>query len=215
MTIKILLVDDHIIVRQGLRKLLESQKNFLIVAEAGDGVEAIKLVDSFHPDVTVLDIMMPGIGGLEVARQVQGKTRVVILSMHSNEAYVVEAIRNGALGYVLKDSQANELIQAIQAAYENRYYLGTPFSQQSVNSYLEKVRSKQLDPYETLTRREREVLKMTAEGLTAAEISEKLAISPRTVEVHRANAMHKLSLKSHSDLVRYAVRRGLLPLSET
>jgi len=214
MTIKILLVDDHIIVRQGLRKLLETQKNFLIVAEAGNGLEALKLVDTHHPDVTVLDIMMPGIGGLEVARQVQGKTRVVILSMHSNEAYVVEAIRNGALGYVLKDAQANELIDAIHAAYENRYYLGSPFSQQSVTTYLAKVQSRPLDIYETLTRREREVLKMAAEGLTSGEISEKLAISPRTVEVHRANAMHKLNLKSQSDLVRYAVRRGLLPLNE-
>ena len=214
MTIKILLVDDHIIVRQGLRKLLETQKNFLIVGEAGDGLEALRLVEFHHPDVTVLDIMMPGIGGLEVARQVQGKTRVVILSMHSNEAYVVEAIRNGALGYVLKDAQANELIEAIHAAYENRYYLGSPFSQQSVTTYLAKVQSRPLDIYETLTRREREVLKMAAEGLTSSEISEKLAISPRTVEVHRANTMHKLNLKSQSDLVRYAVRRGILPLNE-
>lgn len=215
MTIKILLVDDHNIVRQGLRKLLETQKNFLVVAEASDGIEALRQVEAHHPDVTVLDIMMPGIGGLEVARQVRGKTRVVMLSMHSNEAYVVEAFRCGALGYVLKDSQTSELIQAIQAAYQNQYYLGSPFSQQSVNSYLEKVRSKPLDPYDTLTRREREVLKMVAEGLTAAEISEKLAISPRTVEVHRANGMHKLSLKSQSDLVRYAVRRGIVPLNES
>lgn len=214
MTIKILLVDDHAIVRQGLKKILESQKDFQIVAEAGDGSEAIRMVDLHHPDVTVLDIMMPGISGLEVARQLNGKTNVVILSMHSNEAYVVESLRSGAYGYVLKDADANELVDAIQAAHEHRYYLGSPFSRQSVETYLSKIQSSPMDPYDTLTRREREILKMAAEGLTAFEISEKLSISSRTVEVHRSNFMHKLSLKSQSDLVRYAVRRGIVSLSE-
>lgn len=213
MSIKILLVDDHVIVRQGLRKLLESHSHFSILAEANDGMEALRLVDTLHPDVTVLDIMMPGISGLEVARQVQGKTRVVILSMHSNEAYVVEALRCGAFGYVLKDAQASELIEAVQAAYEHRHYLGTPFSQQSMESYRAKIQSKSMDAFDTLTRREREIFKMAAEGLTAAEISEKLSISPRTVEIHRGNFMHKLGLKSQSDLIRFAISRGFVVLS--
>lgn len=212
--ITILLADDHIVVRQALRSLLAGQPDFSIVAEAGNGQDTLQLVERLHPHVTILDLMMPGLGGLEVARRVQAQTRVVILSMHDNEAYVVEALRNGALGYVLKDSTADDLVQAVRAAAEGRRYLSAPLSDRMIDRYLNKVQAEPLDPYETLTAREREVLQLSAEGLTTVEISARLSISPRTVEIHRGNLMHKLNLRSQTDLIRFAIKKGILPLDQ-
>lgn len=212
--ISILLADDHVVVRQGLRSLLEAQPEFSIVAEASGGLEALQGVERFHPQVTILDLMMPGLGGLEVARRVQFQTRVVILSMHDNEAYVVEALRNGALGYVLKDSTADDLVQAVRAAAEGRRYLSAPLSERMIDRYLHKVQSGPLDPYDTLTAREREVLQLAAEGLSSAEISNRLSISPRTAEIHRSNLMHKLGLHSQTDLIRFAIKKGIVSLDQ-
>lgn len=210
MPVTIALADDHNVVRQALRMMLESCPDFVIVGEAEDGLKAVQMVRELSPQVLVLDLMMPGLNGLEVARQVSGQTRVVILSMHDNEAYVVEALRNGAYGYVLKDSNAQELLQAVEAAARGERYLCKPFSDQSIDRYLQMAHAAPADPYDSLTARERQVLQLSAEGLTAAQISARLAISPRTVEIHRANFMRKLSLHSQADVIKYAMKRGVI-----
>ncbi len=210
----ILLADDHAIVRQGLRVLLEAEPDFTIVGEAGDGLEALRLLEKLQPAVLVVDVIMPALNGLEVTRQVSRRfpqTRVVVLSMHANEAYVLEAFRNGAIGYVLKCSTIADLVKAIREAIAGRRYLSPPLSDQQIESYAQKARSTQLDRFETLTAREREVLQMVAEGCTSAAIAHRLFVSPRTVEVHRAHLMRKLELHTQTDLIRYAIARGILP----
>jgi two-component system response regulator NreC len=214
MAISILLADDHHIVRQGLRALLEAEPDFHVLGEAADGLEAVQLVERLQPDVLLVDVMMPGLGGLEATRQVRErfpKTQVVVLSMHSNEAYVLQALRNGALGYVLKDSNAADLIKAVREAASGQRYLSPPLSDYIIDAYVNKAHETVLDIYETLTNREREVLHLAAEGHTNADIAVRLSISPRTVEIHRTNMMRKLGLHSEHDLIRYALRRGILP----
>ena len=211
----IVLADDHHIVRQGLRALLESEPNFRLVGETGDGLAAVRMVEKLQPQVLITDVMMPGLNGLEVTRQVRKaapQTRVIILSMHANDAYVVEALKNGAVGYVLKDSQAADLVQAVKEVAAGRRYLSPPLSEREIELYVKKVEHAPEDPYESLTNREREVLQMAAEGRTSAEIAERLFISPRTAEGHRANVLRKLVLQNHTDLVRFALKRGILPL---
>jgi DNA-binding NarL/FixJ family response regulator len=202
MPVSIFLADDHHVVRQGLRSLLEAQPDFVVVGEAADGLETVQQVERLKPNVLVLDLMMPGLYGLEVARQVQGITRVVILSMHASEAYVLEALQNGAYGYVLKDSTAADLVQAVRSAYEGRRFLSQPFSELAIAAYVQRSQSTPLDPYNTLTTREREVLQLMAEGHTNNEISSRLSISPRTVEVHRANAQAHLAQPDRTDSLR-------------
>lgn len=214
MPVSILLADDHHVVRQGLRALLEAEPGFHVVGEAADGVETTQLVEQLRPDVLVLDLMMPSLNGLEVTQLVNQRspgTSVIILSMYDNEAYVVEALKNGAAGYVLKNATVECLVEAVQAVIEGRRYLSPPLSEHTIETYMRKAREAPFDPYETLTNREREVLHLVAEGYTNAEIADRLFISRRTVETHRANMMRKLGLKSHIDLLRYALRRGILP----
>jgi DNA-binding NarL/FixJ family response regulator len=212
----ILLVDDHQVVREGFRALLAAQEDFRIVGEAGNGLEAVRMAERLEPDVVVMDLMMPGLNGLEVARQISqrcSRSRIVVLSMHSNEGYVLEALRNGASAYVLKDSSSADLVRAVREALEGRRYLSPPLSEPAIDAYIERARmGETLDLYETLTSREREVLQLSAEGYTTPEIAAKLFISPRTVESHRANVMHKLGLRSQTDLIRFALQRGILPL---
>lgn len=209
MPITILLVDDHVVVRQGLRALLSAEPDFEVVGEAGDGQAAITAVERLRPQVTLLDLVMPGMNGLEVARRVANLTRVLVLSMHSNEVYVSEALRCGAYGYVLKDSTAEELTCAVRAVASGVRHLGRPFSENSIEAYLERSSSTPLDTFDTLTRRELEVLQLAAQGMSAPEIAARLTISPRTVEVHRAHIMSKLGLKSQAELIRYAIVKGL------
>lgn len=211
----ILLADDHNIVRQGLRALLQSEPHFRLIGEASDGIEAVRLAERLKPDVLITDVMMPGLNGLEVTRQVTKmlpRTRVIILSMYTNDAYVLEALKNGALGYVLKDSQAADLIQAVKEVLAGNRYLSPPLSERALELYLRKVESVPEDPYELLTSREREVLQLVAEGRTSAEIAGRLFISPRTAEGHRANLMRKLGLQTNADLIRLALKRGILPM---
>jgi two-component system response regulator NreC len=211
----IVLADDHHVVRQGLRSLLDAEPDFSVVGETGDGVEAAQLAERLRPDVLVLDLMMPGLNGLEVTRQVSQRspqTRVVILSMHANEAHVLEALRAGAVAYVLKESTSAELVRAVREAVAGRRYLSPPLSERAIEAYMQKAESVALDPYETLTAREREVLYLVAEGHTNAEIADRLFISRRTVETHRANLMRKLDLRTQTDLISYALRRGILPM---
>ena len=214
MAVTILLADDHHMMRQGLRMLLEAEEDFRVVAEAGDGREASRLAERFTPDVLIVDVMMPGLNGLEVTRQVvqrSPRTRVIMLSMYSNEAYVLEALRNGAAGYVLKEASATDLIQAVREVVAGRRYLSPPLSEHAIEAYVQKAQD-EFRPYEALTTREREVLQLAAEGRTNADIAAALFVSPRTVETHRAHLMHKLGLHSQADLIRYALRRGILPL---
>lgn len=214
--IKIILADDHRVVREGFRALLAGQKDFQIVGETGDGLETLRMVEQHKPDVLLIDIMMPGLNGLEVTRQLTQRgpsPRVVVLSMHSNEAYVLEAMKNGAAAYVLKDASSAELIRAVREVMAGRRYLSPPLSERAIEVYLQKARTTQtIDRYDTLTTREREVLHLGAEGHTNNEIAARLFISPRTVETHRAHVMHKLNLRTHTDLVRFALRRGILSL---
>jgi two-component system, NarL family, response regulator NreC len=215
--ISIMLADDHPIVRQGLKALLESEQNFQLVGEAGDGLEAVRLAIRLKPDVLVTDVMMPGLNGLEVTRQVTKslpQTRVIILSMYTDDSYVLEALKNGATGYVLKDSQATDLVEAIREVAAGNRYLSPPLSERELELYAQRIELVPADPYELLTTREREVLHLVAEGRTSAEIAQQLFISPRTAEGHRANLMRKLGIQNNAELVRYALKRGIVPLDK-
>ena len=211
--IEILLVDDHAIVRQGLRALLESEPNLKVVGEAGNGYDALELVKELRPDIVLLDVMMPNLNGLEVARQISKQfrfTRIIILSMYDDEGFVLEALANGALGYVLKDSNSSDLIKAIHEVTAGRRYLSSPLSDRAIAAYQTFARSGGVEKYDTLTTREREVLQLTVEGFTNAEVAAKLGVSVRTAETHRANLMNKLDIHSQAELVRYAIKRGII-----
>lgn len=211
---KIVLADDHQIVRECLRALLQTEPDMEVIGEVADGLAVADAVVRLKPDVLVLDWMMPGLTGLEVTRQVRRATPdviVLILSMHGNESYVREALRNGAAGYVLKDESVETLVIAIHAVRAGRRYL-CPSLQESVD--LSRGMEVEIDPYETVTQREREVLVLAAEGHTAIDIAAKLSISRKTVEVHRARILEKLHLRSHTALVKYAILKGLLPLEK-
>lgn len=212
--ITIFLADDHNIVRKGLQAILHNEEDFKIVGEAGDGLETVQKVAELQPDILVLDIMMSGINGLEVTRQLNKKcpkTGIVILSMHSNEAYVLEALRSGARAYILKDNTTEELVQAIHEVAAGRRYLSAPLAERAIDAYTRKAEPESNDPYEQLTTREREIMHLASQGLSNAEIAERLFISPRTVETHRSNLMHKLGLRSHTELLQFAMLRGIIP----
>lgn len=209
----VIIADDHEVVRQGLRSLLSAERDLRIVAEAGDGHEALRAVEKHCPDLLVLDIVMPLLSGIEVTRQAKKtcpRTRTLILSMHADESHVAEALRSGADGYVLKDGRSGELLVAIRHVLAGRRYLSPPLSQRAIDAYIETIASGALDPYDTLTSRERQILQLAAEGLTNVEIGARLFISSRTVETHRANLMKKLGLRTHTELILFAVKRGLL-----
>jgi DNA-binding NarL/FixJ family response regulator len=213
----IVLADDHHIVRQGLRALLEGEKDLKVIGEAGDGLEAVHSVETLSPKVLVLDLMMPGLNGLDVLKQLKKRspqTNIVILSMYANEAYVLEALSNGASAYVLKDSNSADLVLAVREAAAGRRYLSPPLSARAIEAYQEKAKAATFDKYETLTAREREVLHLAAEGRTNVEVATRLGISSRTAETHRANLMHKLELHTQADLIRFALRKGIIPMDE-
>jgi two-component system response regulator NreC len=210
--IRLVLADDHTVVREGLRALLEGEPDFEVVGQADNGDEAVRIVADLHPDVVVLDVMMGGRSGLDVTRELTERspaTRVLMLSMHDNEAYVLEALRCGAAGYALKQAEAGELERAIREVAAGRRYLSPPLSERVLETYTRRAGGAP-DPYDSLTGREREVLKLVAEGHTNAAIGQRLCISTRTVETHRAHAMKKLGLRTHVELAVYAVRRGII-----
>jgi two-component system response regulator NreC len=213
----IVLADDHQVVREGLKALLEAEHDFRVVGEAGDGLQAIRRVELTSPRILVLDLMMPGLNGLDVIPQVKKcspHTQVVILSMYSNEAYVLEALSSGASAYVLKDSTSDDLVHAVREAAAGRRYLSPPLSDRAIEVYQQKAKATTLDRYETLTTREKEVLHLVAEGRTSSEIAGKLGISARTAETHRSNLMHKLDLHTQADLIRFAIRRGIVRIDD-
>jgi DNA-binding NarL/FixJ family response regulator len=210
------LADDHPIVRQGLRTLLEGAAGCQIVGEASDGRTALALIDQMRPEIAILDLQMPDLNGLEVARRarsVSPATRVIVLSMHGDEPFVLEALRHGAVGYVLKGSATSDLVAAVHAAMAGRRFLSAPLNERAIAAYAARAADpdQPLDRYDLLTNREREVLPLAAQGLGNTAIGQRLAIGPRTVETHRANLLRKLGLASQTDLVRFAVGRGLLP----
>lgn len=213
--VTVALVDDHAIVRQGLHALLESDPTLKVVGEAASGLEAIKLVKRRKPQVVVCDLIMPGLNGLETARKLlrlKLKTQVIMLSMYRNEAYVLEALKAGAAGYVVKESSGAELFQAIRMAAAGQRYVSPTLSKApAVASYLRKTQPALVDPYETLTAREREVLQLVVQWGTRRDIGAKLKISPSTVESHQANLMRKLGLNTHHNLIQYVLKRGIMP----
>lgn len=207
------LAEDHHIVRQGLKALLAGEKDLRLLGEAGDGLEAVTLVARGKPNVLVLDLMIPRLHGLQVIRQVcadHPATRIVVLSGHSEEHYVVEALRSGALGYVLKDCATTNLIEAIRLVAVGKRFLSPAVKERAIEAFFQNPGQPGLDPYETLTERERLILQLAAEGMSNPDIARKLFISPRTAESHRANLMRKLSLRSQTDLVRYAIRAKII-----
>jgi two-component system, NarL family, response regulator NreC len=213
----IVVADDHHVVRQSFCLLLESEAGFQVVGQAASGLEAVELVARLKPDVLVVDIMMPELNGIDVARRIKKenpKTVVVVLSMYENEAYVLAALRAGVSAYVLKKSTASELVYAIRQGLAGHTFLSPPLSELAIQAYIQKAHDTDLDPYETLTSREREVLHLAAEGLNHPEIGVRLSISPRTVEMHHANLMRKLRLRNQTDLIRFALQRGILPLDD-
>jgi DNA-binding NarL/FixJ family response regulator len=212
MGIRIIIADDHHLVRQGFRSLLEEAEEIELIGECEDGRQVLQEVERREPDVLLLDLMMPGLNGLEVTRQVSKKTKVLILSMHADETYVLKSLQYGALGYVLKTCKKGELVHAIREVAAGRRYLSGPLSDRAVETYAEQAPSRDSDVYETLTTREREVLQLAAEGFGNKEIASRLCVSHRTVETHRANFMRKLGLSSQADVIRFALLRGILPV---
>jgi two-component system response regulator NreC len=215
--ISIILADDHPVVRRGLQALLEPVQDLSIVGVAANGLEALRLTERLKPDVLILDLMMPGLSGLEVLRILRERsprTKTVILSMYSSKASVALALQNGAIGYVLKDSTEEDLVRAVKEAVAGRRFLSPPVTEIAINTYIEQSKTGPFDRNETLTPRQREVLQLAAEGKTNSEIAVELNISQRTVENHRATLMQRLGLQNHTQLIRHAIRHGLIAADE-
>jgi len=215
--VTILLADDHTIVRQGLAKLLESGEGFKVIGEASNGREVVRKVEELKPDIVLMDIAMPQLNGIEATRQIkkiQHHTKIIILSMHSHERFISEALHLGASGYLLKNSTRADIVRAIRAAMDGDTFLSPAISRQVVDSYLSMKRGRisEQDIYSTLTNREREVFQMVAEGHTVKEISEILCVSISTVKTHRANIMDKLKMKSLAQLIQFAIGLGLVEI---
>lgn len=212
--IRVLLADDHTILRAGLRMMLDAQPDIEVVGEASDGKQALAEAQRLLPDLVLMDITMPEMNGIEATRQIKRSldtTRVLILTMHENEEYLFQVLRAGASGYILKEAAGTELISAIRIVFSGRFYMSPSAQSMMVGDYLQRVRSgEERDSYSALTEREREILKLVAEGHTNNQIAERLFISPKTVDTHRTHIMDKLNLHSRAELVKYAIRRGLL-----
>ena len=213
-TIRILLADDHTVVRKGLRLLLENQAGFEVVADASDGREAVAMAERLTPDVVVMDVAMPVLNGIEAARQITAKqpqAAVVFLSMHSDEGYVLKALKAGARAYILKDSAEHDLIHAVTAVSEGKAFFSPAISKMLVEDYVRQMRDRQVeDSFELLTTREREVLQLLAEGKSNKDAAAILFLSPHTVETHRGNILQKLNLHSGAELTLYAIRKGVI-----
>lgn len=211
---RILIADDHAIVREGIRMILQSQADFEVVGEAQDGEEAVRLTQTLKPDVVVMDISMPKVTGIEATQKIKRarpETHVLILTMHEEESYVFQLLRLGAAGYVLKRAAATDLVDAIRAAACGKAFLYPTVARGVVRDYLDRIQTGEgKERYDGLTEREREILVLIADGLTNSQIADRLFISVKTVQTHRAHLMEKLDLHDRSLLVRYAVRKGLI-----
>jgi DNA-binding NarL/FixJ family response regulator len=214
MSIRILLADDHRILREGLRSLLAQQADITVVGEASDGETAVALARELRPDIVIMDVVMPGLGGVEATRQIRTDlrdTKVIGLSMHSDRRFVSEMLRAGALGYLVKDSAFEELSQAVRAVMQGRPYLSAVITGSLVEDFVRHacMQERQAAPLQMLTSREQEVLRLLADGKRVKEIAHYLNISAKTVESHRQNIMDKLEIHSTIELTRYALREGL------
>lgn len=208
----VVIADDHELVRRGLRSLVEAEGSCQVVAEATDGIAATQAVQKHKPTLLLLDLNMPRLHGLEVLKQTRTlspRTKIIVLSMHNDEPYVIEALRAGAMAYLLKGSESLEIAQALREVLSGRRYLSGPLSEWAINALATKT-VEASDPLQTISTREREVLNLAVEGHSNTEIAEKLFISPRTAETHRTNLMRKLGLQTQTDLVRFAIRRSLI-----
>jgi len=211
----VILVDDHPIVRAGIRSLLATHQEYTVVADTDRGLVGLDIVERLRPDLAIVDLLLPDLNGIEVTRrmlQASPRTRVVALSMYADELHVVEALRAGATAYLVKGASAEEILTALHEALAGRRYLSAPLTDHIIEDYFSQAPTppRQAVRYELLTDREREVLEWLARGLTYAEIGEKLTISPRTAETHRTNIMRKLDLRTSADITLYAVQRGLI-----
>ena len=213
-SIRILLADDHTIVRKGLRMLLESHEGFRVIAEAADGREAVTLTMQHRPDIVIMDLAMPVLNGIEAARQIcdsETHSAIVFLSMHSDEGYVLKALKSGAKGYLLKDSAEHDLINAVETVSEGKAFFSPAISKMLVEDYVRQMREQKIeDSYDLLTTREREVLQLLAEGRCNKEVATVLDLSPHTVETHRGHIMQKLNLHSGAEIILYAIRKGVI-----
>lgn len=216
--IKLLVVDDHAVVRQGIRMVLETDMDLSVVGEAASGQEAIDRVRDLHPDVVVMDIAMPGLSGFEATRRIresQPDVKVLALTVHDNEAYLFQMLQAGAVGYVLKRAPAADVIHAVKAAARGEAVLHPSVAKLLIQDFLARVeRGEESNAFDVLSDREREVLKLIAEGKTNKEIAALLFLSIKTVQAHRANLMRKLSMHDRTELVKYAIRKGIVGLDE-
>jgi two-component system, NarL family, response regulator NreC len=214
MKLRILLADDHTVIRRGLRLVLERQPGFQVIGEAADGRETVALAEEHKPDVIVLDLSMPNLSGIEAARQICSKlpqTAIVTLSMQSDEGYVLRALKAGVRGYLLKDSGEDDLINAIKAVSQGKAFFSPSISKMLIEDYVRQMKQRDVDDsYELLTPREREILQLLAEGKSNKDIATLLNLSLHTVETHRSNILEKLNLHSMPELILYAVRKGVI-----
>ena len=211
---RVLLADDHAIVRRGLRSLIESQPGFKVVAEAADGLEALRLSEEHQPDAIILDVAMPKLNGIEVAERVQKQSRppsVIILSMHADESYIIRALAAGARAYLLKDATDEDLLPALRAVASGKPFFSPTVTGVLIEDYVRQLQARGLtDSYHLLTDREKEVLQLLAEGRTNKEVAALLDVGVSTVETHRANLMQKLNLHNTAEIVLYAVRKRII-----
>lgn len=215
MSIKILLADDHKILREGLRTLIEKQQDMLVVAEAENGKMAVELAKKISPDIVVIDISMPDLNGIEATRQIldsNPRIKVIALSIHTDRPFIIEMFKAGASGYLLKDCSFEEVSNAIHTVIKNQTYLSPKIADVVIKDYLHKLPEKDFSVFSVLTSREREVLQLLAEGKSTKEIAYSLKVSVKTVETYRQHIMEKLGIRSVAELTKYAIREGLTSL---
>lgn len=212
--LRLLIADDHTLVRQGIRKILEAQPGWTVVGEAGNGRDAVRMVMELQPDVVILDIGMPLLNGVEAVQQISRRVpsiRVLVVSMHADDVYVTRAVRAGASGYLLKDSADADLLRAVSAVAQGKSFFSPAVAKVLLDEYVRQLADRGItDRFDTLSEREREIFQLVAEGFSNKEIAGQLGISPGTVETHRARIMEKLDVHSAAEIVLYAVRRGII-----